>query len=162
MEKMISPESFSKELFALLEETFETHHGIYLDKGTSLFETLNQVSAGEASIPVGNRCATIAAQVEHVIFYLEVLERCLAGEDVGRPDWGEIWSRVAGVTDTEWDELQDRLKATYAWIGNMLRGIKNWEDNDAIGCSMAIVVHTAYHLGEIRQALCTVTQSEKG
>jgi hypothetical protein len=153
-------ESFSRELFTILEETFETHHGVYLDKGTSLFATLNQISAGEASIPVGNHCATIAAQVEHVIFYLEVLESYIAGQDVGKPDWGEIWNRVSGVTAAEWDELRARLKATYDRLSKMLRGIENWEHNDAIGDSMAIVVHTAYHLGEIRQALCTVGRSD--
>jgi hypothetical protein len=156
MTNTMPQESFSKELFTILEETFETHHGVYLDKGTSLFATLNQISAGEASIPVGNRCATIAAQVEHVIFYLEVLERYITGQDVGQPDWDEIWSRVSGVTATEWNESRARLKATYDRLSEMLRGIENWEHNDAIGNSMAIVVHTAYHLGEIRQALCTV------
>jgi hypothetical protein len=150
--------SFSEELFTILEETFETHHGIYLDKGTSLFATLNQISAGEASIQVGNRCATIAAQVEHVTFYLEVLERSIAGQDVGKPAWGEIWDRVSGVTAAEWDEIRGRLMATYNRLSEMLRGVDNWEHNDAVGGSMAIVVHTAYHLGEIRQALCTVGQ----
>ncbi|MCP4168704.1 MAG: DinB family protein [Chloroflexi bacterium] len=156
MTKTIPQESFSTELFAILEETFEIHHGIYLDKGTSLFATLSQISADEASIPVGNRCATIAAQVEHVIFYLEVLERCIAGQDVGKQDWGEIWSRVSGVTAGEWNEIRARLKATYDRISKLLRGIENWEHNDVLGDSLAIVVHTAYHLGEIRQALCTV------
>ena len=160
MTKTMPQDCFSKELFTILEETFETHHGVYLDKGTSLFATLNQISAGEASIPVGNHCATIAAQVEHVIFYLKVLERYIAGQDVGKPDWGEIWSRVSGVTAAEWDELRARLKATYDRLSKMLRGIENWEHNDAIGDSMAIVVHTAYHLGEIRQALCTVGRSD--
>ncbi len=156
MKEMMSQESFSKELFDFLEETFETHHGIYLDRGTSLFETLSQISAGEASIPVGGRCATVAAQVEHVIFYLEVLERCIIGQEIDKPDWGEIWSRVSDVTNAEWHDLQDRLKATYNRISSLLRGIEDWEGNDSIGCSMAIVVHTAYHLGEIRQALCTI------
>ncbi len=161
MAKTIPQISFSEELFAILEETFDNHHGIYLDKGTSLFTTLDQISADEASIPVGNRCATIAAQVEHIIFYLEILGRYVAGEDVGKVDWGEIWGRVSSVTAEEWDELRARLKATYDRSSNMLRGIENWEHNDAIGDSMAIVVHTAYHLGEIRQALCTVERSEK-
>jgi hypothetical protein len=155
-------ESFSKELLTLLEETFETHHGAYLDKGTSLFATLDQIRADEASIPVGNRCATIAAQVEHVIFYLEVVERAIAGQqEVSKPDWGEVWRRVGGVTSAEWDESRARLKAAYERLGKMLRGIENWEHNDAVGDSMAIVVHTAYHLGEIRQALCTVGHSER-
>lgn len=37
MTKTMPQESFSEELFTILEETFETHHGVYLDKGTSLF-----------------------------------------------------------------------------------------------------------------------------
>jgi hypothetical protein len=161
MTKTMPQEGFSKELFDILEETFETHHGVYLDKGTSLFATLDQISADEASIPVGDRCATIAAQVEHVVFYLEVLERHIAGQEVGKLDWGEVWSRVGGVTTAEWENLKDRLEAIYNRLSTVLRGIGNWEHNDVIGGSMAIVVHTAYHLGEIRQALCTVGQSEQ-
>ncbi len=160
MTNTILQESFSKELLAILEETFETHHGVYLDKGTSLFETLNQISAEEASIPIGNQCATIAAQIEHVIFYLEVIERSIVEQEVGKVDWGEIWNRVSNVTNDEWDEIRARLKATYERLNKMLQNIENWEHNDAIGDSMAIVVHTAYHLGEIRQALCTVGQPE--
>jgi hypothetical protein len=159
MTETIQQESFSKELFDILEETFEVHHGFYLDKGTSLFATLDQITAAEASIPVGNRCATIAAQVEHVVFYLEVLERHIAGEEVGKPDWGEIWSRASGVTTAEWEDLKAGLQAAYHRLITMLRGIASWEQNDAIGGSIVIVAHTAYHLGEIRQALCTVGQS---
>ncbi len=158
MSKSIPQESFYREFFDILEETFETHHGVYLDKGTSLFATLDQIGAEEASIPVGNRCATIAAQVEHVIYYLEVLGGHITGREVGKVDWGEIWSRVGGVTAAEWDDLRGRLKAAYAQLDEVLRGIDDWEQNDAIGTSMAILVHTAYHLGEIRQALCTVGQ----
>jgi hypothetical protein len=160
MSKTMPQESFYQELLDILEETFDTHHGVYLDKGTSLFATLDQVGANEASIPIGNRCATIAAQVEHVILYLEVLGRHIAGQEIGEVDWGEIWARVSGVTSAEWDDLKGRLKETYARLNAMLRGIDDWEQNDAIGGSIAILVHTAYHLGEIRQALCTVGQAE--
>ena len=86
MTRTIPQESFSEVLFTILDETFDSHHGVYLDKDTSLFSTLDQISASEASLPVGDRCATIAAQVEHVIFYLQVLERSVAGQDVGRQD----------------------------------------------------------------------------
>lgn len=159
MSKMLLQESFYREFFEILEETFETHHGVYLDKGTSMFATLDQISAEQASIPVGNQCATIAAQVEHVILYLEVLGGHIAGREVGKVDWDEIWNRVGGVTAAEWDDLRGRLKAAYAQLDDMLRGVDDWEQNDAIGASMAILVHTAYHLGETRQALCTVGQA---
>ena len=74
-------QDFTNNLFAFMEETFEPkHHGIYLDRGTSLFETLDRVSAEEASIPVGGKCASLAAQVAHVIFYIESMGAlCLAG-----------------------------------------------------------------------------------
>lgn len=86
------------------------------------------------------------------------LERHIAGQEIDEIDWAEIWSRVSGVTTAEWDDLKGRLKESYARLKAKLRGIDNWEQNDAIGGSMAILVHTAYHLGEIRQALCTVGQ----
>ena len=58
------------QLLEALDETFEQVHGIYLDKGTSLFETLATITAEQASQPVGGRCATLAAQVAHVDLYL--------------------------------------------------------------------------------------------
>lgn len=74
MSTPIQSDQFNQALFSLLDETFDSVHGIYLDKGTSLFETLATISAAEASIPVGGKCATLAAQVKHITFYLDVLE----------------------------------------------------------------------------------------
>ena len=39
MSKVLEQERFSKGLFDILDETFENHHGIYLDKKTLLLET---------------------------------------------------------------------------------------------------------------------------
>ena len=156
MTETIPLEIFKTDLFDILEETFDIHHRVFLDKDTSLLTTLDQISAEQASIPVGGRCATIAAQVEHVILYLEVLGGHIAGQEVGKVDWEEIWERVGSVTAEEWDDLRARLKATYVQLTTMLRGVKDWKQNDAIGASIAILAHTAYHLGEIRQALCVV------
>lgn len=143
---------FSKVLFALLEETFTTHHGMYLNKGTSFFETLETVSAAEASLPVGQTGATLAAQVAHVTFYLEVLESFTLGKDAGQVDWGAIWRTVKGVTPAEWESSKQQLRKTYERISNVLHGISEWNET-AMGGSLSMVVHTAYHLGGIRQAL---------
>ena len=75
MRAPIQVEYFTGALYMLLDETFDNVQGYFLDKGTSLFETLATISAEEASIPVGGKCATLAAQVKHVAFYLDVLER---------------------------------------------------------------------------------------
>jgi hypothetical protein len=101
MARQIALDRFTSELYPLLEETFERVQGIYLDKGTSLFETLATVSAEEASRPASATCASIAAQVEHVRFYLEVIERYMRGETVGQVDWPASW-RLTSVTPEEW------------------------------------------------------------
>jgi hypothetical protein len=156
MGKAIDQERFAKELFEILDETFETHHGIYLDEGTSLFETLETINASQASRPVGGKCATLAAQVAHVTFYLEVLERYMLTNDTGRVDWGEIWRTVSDVTPEQWQALRQKLRQTHRRVVAMLRSIDDWGGETCIGGALAIVVHTAYHLGEIRQALCTL------
>ena len=160
MAQQIALESFTKALSALLDETFERVHGIYLDRGTSLFETLETISAEEASRPVSATCASIAAQVEHVRFYLEVLGRYARGEAVGKVDWAASW-QLTTVTPEEWDALKGRLRDTHRDILAVVGDARTWEDENAIGGSMAIVAHTAYHLGEIRQALCTIKGSRR-
>jgi hypothetical protein len=153
---MTVEQDFANSLFQYMEETFESkHHGIYLDKGTSLFETLESVSAEEASIPVGGKCASLAAQVAHVIFYIESFERFALYNDNSPRDWGEIWRTVEKVSPEEWDSLKDKLRDAYQRMDKLFRENKTWNE-DSIGGSLSIVVHTAYHLGEIRQALCTL------
>jgi hypothetical protein len=153
---MTTGQDFANNLFLLMEETFESkHHGIYLDKGTSLLETLETVSAQEASIPVGGKCASLAAQVAHIIFFIESFERyALQGDDSPR-DWGYIWRTVEKVTPEEWDEYKRKLKESYLRMDKLFRENPTWNE-DTIGGALSILVHTAYHLGEIRQALCTL------
>lgn len=156
MPQTIVTTHFTNILYELLDETFEQVHGIYLDKGTSLFETLATISAEEASRPVGGRCATLAAQVEHVRFYLEVLESHMLKQGMSKVDWGEIWRTVHAVTPAEWAASQERLQTTYQRVRAGMQTL-TWDEDD-IGNTLAIVVHTAHHLGEIRQALCMIQQ----
>ena len=155
MSKQTADDRFAKELFELLDETFEQVHGIYLDGGTSLFETLETVSAEEASRPVSAKCASIAAQVEHVRFYLQVLERGIQGKTIGKIDWQRSW-QLKEVTPEEWEDLKKQLGEDYQNVLTLMKSLDTWEGEDDIGASLAILAHTAYHLGEIRQALCVV------
>src|SRR3990172_9462689 len=120
MSTQIQTDHFTKALYALLDEAFDNVHGFFLDKGTSLFETLATISAEEASIPVGGKCATLAAQVKHVAFYLDVAVNEVTDpasprpDQAGtRPDWGEIWRTVKGVTPQEWQDIQAELRVSY-------------------------------------------------
>ncbi len=146
-------QQLTKSLFACLEETFEEVHGLYLDKGTSLFETLAGVSAAEASRPIADNCATLAAQVEHVRFYLDVLCDVIRNREVVKIDWKEIWQTVRQVTPEEWEGEKLRLRETYDRTLTTLKNIKRWDGEYEIGGALSILAHTAYHLGGIRQAL---------
>ena len=139
---MSQAQDFANNLFLFMEETFEAkHHGIFLDKGTSLFETLETVSAEEASIPVGGKCASLAAQVAHVTFYIESFERyALQGDDSPR-DWGLIWRTVEKVTPEEWDDYKSKLKEAYVRMEKLFHANADWNE-DTMGGALSIVVHT--------------------
>lgn len=155
MAATIEHDHFLNPLLGVLDETFEKHQGIFLDANNSLFQTLIQISADQASIPVGGKCASLAAQVAHIIFYLEVLERYVIKNDTSPADWGAVWRETEKVSAAEWDDLRLQLRQTYSRIREILLSNPVWNE-DSIGGSLAIVVHTAYHLGEIRQALCVL------
>lgn len=157
MSTQIQTEHFTKALYSLLDETFDSVQGRFLDKGTSMFETLATISAVEASIPVGGKCATLAAQVKHVAFYLDVVDKTVRDPNYPRVDWSEIWRTVSSVTPDEWDSIRTELRANYNRILTLIEDTPMWSEAQ-IGGAMAVIAHTAYHLGEIRQALCTVKQ----
>lgn len=150
----IQADHFTSAIYTLLDETFDNVHGYFLDKGTSLFETLAAISAAEASVPVGGRCATLAAQVKHVTFYLDVLERSVRTQQFEPQDWGKIWRETRAVTPEEWEALKSSLRQSYDRIKALIRETPEWSGEQQIGGAMAAMMHTAYHLGEIRQASC--------
>jgi hypothetical protein len=143
---------WTTEIFAVLEETFEQVQGIYLDKGTSLFETLATITAEEASQPISTQCAGIAAQVFNVCYYLDVLSGYMRGQPPEAVDWPASW-KVTTVSPEEWDDLRQRLRDTYQQVRTLFQSFEAWDGDEDISGALAIVVHTAYHLGEIRQAL---------
>ena len=152
----INSQHFTEALLALLDETFDNVRGYYLDKGTSLFETLATITAAEASVPVGGKCATLAAQVKHVAFYLDVLEKSVREGQFTRVDWGEIWRTVGSVTPDEWETIKTELRTSYNGMLKVVGVTSEWPSVTDIGGAIAVVVDTAYHLGEIRQALCVL------
>ena len=152
----IQTEMFTKALTMVLDETFDNVQGYFLDKGTSMFETLATISADEASQPVGGKCASLAAQVKHVAFYLDVLERAVRTGTNEPVDWGEIWRTTQEVTPAQWEMLKSNLRQSYNRIKTLIKDMPSWPSEREIGGAIAMIAHNAYHLGEIRQALCTL------
>ena len=155
MTQTIPTERLTYTLFGLLTEAFESVYGIFLDKGTSLFETLAGISAEEASRATSGRCATLAAQVNHVRFYLDVMEEYMLETRIEQADWDSSW-QVGAVTEAEWSRLKDELRASYTRVRATMEGFDSWDNDSRVGGAFAIVVHTAHHLGEIRQMLCSI------
>ena len=140
----------------LLTETFESVHGAYLDPGTSLFETLADISAAQASQPMGD-CATIAAHVAHMNYYLQVLEDRMFGRDLSAVNWDRIWEEVRAVDEAEWQRMLADLRATYERVKSHLDAADQWEGITELSSMLGIIAHSAYHLGEIRQMICHLT-----
>ena len=158
MSTQIQTAHFTNALFAMLDETFDNVQGFYLDKGTSMFETLATISAEEASVPIGGRCATLAVQVKHVAFYLDVLAQALRTGQFQQQDWAKIWRETSAVSPEEWEATKTSLRESYDNLKTTIGALTEWPNERQIGGAIATIVHTAYHLGEIRQALCSVKQ----
>jgi hypothetical protein len=151
MSATIPIEAFRQSFAIVFEEIFEQVHGYLLDKGTSMFETLESVSAEEASRPISANCACLAAQVNHVRFYIDVLnEGARTGTQI-KADWDGSWL-VGPVDEVEWQRLIDRLRAAYDETCEFVKRFDGWDER-FLGGALALLAHCAYHLGEIRQGL---------
>ncbi len=154
----IKAEDFSKSLNYLFKETFEgspKERSMYLDSGAGIFSTIVDLSAENASISIAG--ANIAAHTEHLRYYLDVLNNFLNGT-VQVADWSKSWN-IEEVSDNEWKEINENLLKTYDAVAKTIETIEEW-NSDSITQATAILVHSAYHLGAIRQITKTVATEE--
>lgn len=162
MSVQIPLERLKPTLLQFIDETFSQVHGMYLDKGTTLYETLDGVTAEEASRSASPQTATIAAQVEHVRFYLDVLDEIIRTKNLNKKyDWREIWETVREVTPEQWEDLKRRLHESHDRVMATVNSFENWDGPFDIGGAISIVAHTAYHLGGIRQALGVIRSTQE-
>lgn len=147
----IAQRDFTRSLFALLKETFEGPGGsMYLDRGAGLFQTLDAVTAETASHVPSRGAQTIAAHCAHLAYYVRANHDGVLGRE--QPlDWVSSW-RLQEVGEREWDELKGRVRREYDALLETLENLETW-DAQQVGDGMAILAHTAYHLGTIRHAL---------
>jgi DinB superfamily len=153
MSAQLPVERFKQPLLDCLDETFSSVHGIFLDQGTTLFETLAGVSAEEASQAISSNSASIAAQVEHIRFYLDVLNDLMQTAEDKKNNWREIWETVREVTPEEWDDMKRRLNQSHDRVLATINSFDKWDGKYDVTGALSVLVHTAYHLGGIRQAL---------
>lgn len=148
---------FTDPCFQLLKETFEgpppAVPSAFLNKGTGLFQTLDEIPAAIASAEAKPGGSTIAAHVEHIRFYVVVHGELLRGSTEAI-DWNESW-RIKTVESPEWDDLKQGLRRAYSSLTEQLKALETWGE-DEVGVAMSIIAHTAYHLGSIRQLMLAV------
>lgn len=134
----------------LLRETFEGspdgQGSAYLDRGVSFLGTIAGLDATAASDDFYG--TTIAAQTEHAKFYLDRLCEFMAGR-TDKVNWEDSWL-IETVNDEEWEALRSTLRQTYEKTLMCFAKIENWPER-RVGEAIAMVAHTAYHLGAIRQ-----------
>lgn len=158
---MISVNAFRQALLFILDEAFDNVHGAFLDKGDSLLPTLEGLTAAQASVPVCGDGNSIASQVNHVIFYFDVAFQYMRGENPGKQEWGVAWELVR-VTDEEWDGLKQQLRDrqhTLITLINETPAEAFSANEEMVGGAMATIAHTAFHLGQIRHALCMIDRA---
>lgn len=146
-------EELKKALILCLDETFIKVHGIFLDKGTTLFETIDSMTAAEASQKISPNSATIAAQLDHLRFYLDVLDGYMKTKQDPKANWREIWENVGTVNEDQWTAIKTGLRTSYEKVMTTIKSDETWNGEYDAGAAIAILTHTAYHLGGIRVTL---------
>lgn len=133
----------------LIEELFEgpgEQDGMFLSRGTGIYATLKAIDSDAASVLVKDN--SVAAHAGHMLLYLEVLGAYLRGE-VRTANWNEGWKHTS-VNEKEWESLKTAIRdACDSAVKNSGR-VVGW-DGDRITMAMALIIHSAYHLGAIRQ-----------
>jgi hypothetical protein len=138
-----------KTQLTLFNEVMSEVTGYFLDDGATMFETLAQISSEEASQPVSRQNACLAAQVNHVQFYLDATL-----QQTEHADWDGSWN-VGPVTVAEWRDLIARLRVSTERARTF---ISTFDDSNEghLSDAIALIAHSAYHLGEIRQGISVI------
>ncbi|NNE98447.1 MAG: hypothetical protein HKN25_05440 [Pyrinomonadaceae bacterium] len=154
----INKDDFLKDLLYLLRETFEGspegEGGAYLDDGISFFSSIENRTAEEVSIEING--TSVVAHVEHAKFYLDRLVEFIQGESQ-KVNWELSWL-IESVDDKEWEILRGGVRKSYENALQCFANVEIWKE-DTIGEAISMIVHTAYHLGAIRQMLKAIERA---
>lgn len=146
--------AFTKPFLLLLAEIFgvsPASSGYVLETGKSgLMGTINPISASLASAPGQTGEATIAAHCGHILFFVRFFASFERGE-TPEADWPGSW-KSQSLDEQGWNDLRSALQSEY---DNLVVRLAQRETlpEEAIGASMILLAHCAYHVGEIRQRL---------
>lgn len=152
---MIKKDDFLKDTLFILRETFEGspegEGSAYLDNRVGVFPTITEISAETASQIINE--TTIAAHTAHLKFYLDRICEFIGGR-TEKVNWEQSWL-IKEVTQEEWNILREGMRSSYEGVLKCFAEVETW-NQDNIGDAIAIITHTAYHLGAIRQIVKSI------
>jgi hypothetical protein len=151
---------FQAALSNMLTEIFDGPPGqeaYLLNPGDpGLLRQLDSIDASAASQRPLPGKTTIAAHIDHLHFGFSMLNRWAAGEanPWAGADANASWQRTT-VTEAHWRALRAALRHEADSWRRVVATRTSW---DAMGAAAALstAVHTAYHVGAIRQILAGV------
>lgn len=125
--------------------------GWLLNRGDpGLLDSLDRLSADEASAVPAEGTSSVAAHVEHLRYGFSLLNRWTVDHNpFAGADWAAAWKRVR-VTDTEWAQLRAELREEARRWREQSPKLLAGGDMEVTG-AFASAAHLAYHLGAIRQ-----------
>ena len=159
---MATESIFHQAVVAMLREVLDGPPGDFAfvlnpgDRG--LLANLESIGSDVASTrPMPGR-TTIAQHAAHVLYGLELLNRWASGEENpwASADWDAAW-KTGRLNEDQWRDLVGRLRtAAQQWVDAVDQKASGWDQVSANG-AVASAVHTAYHLGAIRQLMAAST-----
>ncbi len=119
-----------------------------LDRDTGWLQTLAAIDAAHASRPIVAGGTSIAAQTAHAAYYVELIEAGMRGAEPVS-DWPGSF-QPAIVDEAAWQAQRERLQASLERFRGLVTSDLTW-DESRLGDALAVLAHTAYHLGAVRQ-----------
>jgi hypothetical protein len=148
------PQSVSQAIATVTSEILDGARGEtgwLLNPGDAgLLQSLDALSAADASARPADGGAPVAAHVDHLRYGLSLLNRWSGGEQpFGDADWSASW-RLGDVSQDQWRQLRDELRRVAEdWQNSFPALIES--DPEGLTGAVACAAHLAYHLGAIRQ-----------
>lgn len=148
---MPTSETVTTAVRRLLREAFggAEHGNSWFVDDDGLLATVRDLDSAEASRSPTAGGATIAGHVEHVRWFVTLLNAFARGE---RPaiNWSESWS-VREVDDDAWRDLLGSLENAADELDDHLAAGIDLDDEQRVMTVLATVAHVAYHVGAVRQ-----------
>lgn len=120
----------------------------FVEGSEGFFQAIDDVSAAEASLRLTPEMSSIAAHTDHTRYYIRQANLMMRGQPEPA-DWEGSWKRQS-VTDKEWESVRQGLRGEVSALLEWVR--QHGEDNpDHYLGGLAMVAHSAFHLGAVRQ-----------